>query len=52
MTDSSLNSYDEIFTINLVDQTEAQQVLPGAQSVDEGGSLIFSSGEGNAHYGQ
>ncbi|MCU7869878.1 MAG: tandem-95 repeat protein [Candidatus Thiodiazotropha sp. (ex Lucinoma borealis)] len=49
VTDSGSLSHDEVLTININNQGgEPTQSLPGAQNVDEDGTLTFSSGNGNA----
>lgn len=49
VTDSGSLSHDEVLTININNQGgEPAQSLPGAQNVDEDGTLTFSSGNGNA----
>ncbi|MCP5441413.1 MAG: DUF4347 domain-containing protein, partial [Chromatiaceae bacterium] len=49
VTDVDGNSYDEAFTIQLHNQGgEPTQTLPGAQNVNEDGTLVFSTGNGNA----
>ena len=42
------DSSDETVTIQINDNAEAAQTVPGAQSVDEDGELIFNAANGNA----
>ena len=48
VTDPVTGFHDEVVTINLNNLAEAEQTVPGVQSVDEDNVLTFSAGNGNA----